>query len=223
MCLYRVRSTGNLSSSIKTPLQSYALLHTHSFPGEKSRRDASGEKKEPKGKPKDADKKPDPAPSGNNATAKTELYNSEAKPAAPGKSVPSKGTARISNKQPAKLQTSVDKQATKTTAAAAVKMQVKSTSALKQPARMPERSDAKNKVTPAPSKQEDKGGGNRSADDKASSSMKPRPAPALQAAASVPAAMSVQPAKTKDLLKVAGQKSSIKLTLISKVCRRCCI
>ena len=200
------------------------LLHTHSFAGEKSRRDASGEKKEPKGKPKDADKKPDPAPSGNNATGKTELYNSETKPAAPGKSVlPSKGPTRISNKQPAKLQTSVDKQATKTAAAAAVKMQVKSTSALKQPARMPERSDAKNKVTPVPSKQEEKGAGNRSADDKASSSMKPRPAPALQAAASVPAAMSVQPAKTKDLLKVAGQKSSIKLTLISKVCRRCCI
>ena len=134
--------------------------------------------------------------------------------------MPSKGTTKISNKQPAKPQISVDKHATKAAVSAAVKMQVKSMSTLKQPARMPERSDSKNKVMPAPTKQEEKGGANRSSEDKVPSSMKsaPRPAPALQAA-SVPATMAVQPAKAKDLLKVAGQKSNIKLTLISKVCR----
>ena len=187
------------------------------------------EKKELRGKPKDVEKKTDKVPSGNTAGRK-EPHNSgrtETKNAAPGKSMPTKGTTKNSNKQQPKVQTSSSTSgsaaekppSTKSAASLAVRMQVKSTSLLKQPARMPERNDSKSKITAAPTKQDEKNTASRNSEDKVSSSTKtvPRTAPALQSA-SVPAAMAVQPAKTKDLLKVAGQKSSIKLTLINKVC-----
>lgn len=193
---------------------------------DKMKRDAADEKKEPRVKAKDSEKKSDKAPSGNTAGRK-ELYNSgrtDTKAAPPGKSVSTKGAAKNSSKQQAKVPSSSstsasasEKPSSKSAASLAVRMQVKSTSLLKQPARMPERSDSKNKLKVAPMKQDEKTTASRNSDEKVSSSTKsvPRTAPALQVA-SVPATMSVQPAKTKDLLKVAGQKSSIKLTLISK-------
>ena len=198
------------------------------FAVDKIKRDATDEKKEPKVKPKDSEKKSDKVPSGNTAGRK-ELYNSgrtDTKAPPPGKLASTKGTAKNSSKQQAKVPSSsstsasaTDKTSAKSAAAAAVRMQVKSTSLLKQPARMPERSDSKTKLNTAPAKQDEKSTASRNSDEKVSSSTKsvPRTAPALQVA-SVPATLSVQPAKTKDLLKVAGQKSSIKLTLISKVC-----